>query len=87
MRSSGVVRATLVALTLAWTFGAGCAETKYLTFEVWEAPGQTSHAKKFFNLGFGYGSHFDEVWELLKKNDVDGAIRRIEAEPKKTEFD
>jgi hypothetical protein len=78
---------SLGAVIGAVAIGGGCGSTKYLVFDVYEAPGQNSQARKFFNLGFGMGSYFEAVWAALEKNDVDGAIKLIEAEQPKSEFD
>lgn len=75
------------ALAGALAFTAACGTQKYVMFQVWEGQGQTSEAKKKFDADIAIGSYHDQVWELLGKNDVDGAIKLIEAEPKKSHFD
>ena len=65
----------------AIAFGAGCGPQKYLTFQVWEGPSKASEAKKKF-VG-GIGGYHDQVWEMLGKNDVDGAIKLIEGDANK----
>ena len=67
-------------------FGAtACGPTKYLTFEVWEGPQQSSHAKKLF-IG-GIGGYHEAAWAALQKNDVDGAIKLIEQDNMKNHMD
>ena len=74
------------ALAGLLVFGAaGCGPTKYLTFEVWEGPGQSSHAKKLF-IG-GIGGYHEQAWAALQKNDVDGAIKLIEQDQMKNDMD
>lgn len=75
---------TIAAAALALGVSA-CGPTKYLGFEVWEGPQQTSQAKKKF-IG-GVGGYHDEAWALLEKNDVDGTIKLIEADGNKSYFD
>lgn len=75
------------ALFGALAFATGCGTHKYLMFEVWEGPGQTSEARKSFDADIALGSYHDQVWELLGKNDVDGAIKLIEDEKQKSHFD
>ena len=72
----------LGAIALA---GTACGPKKYLTYEVWESPGQTSNAKKDWVSGIG-GYH-DEAWAALEKNDVDGTIKLIEGDANKGYFD
>jgi len=75
------------ALFGALAFATGCGTHKYLNFQVWEGPGQVSEAHKSFDADIAIGSYHDQVWELLGKNDVDGAIKLIEAEQQKSHFD
>jgi len=75
------------ALAGALAFTAGCGTQKYVMFQVWEGPGQTSDARKSFDADIAIGGYHDQAWELLGKNDVDGAIKLIEAEAKKSHFD
>ncbi len=75
------------ALFGALAFAAGCGTHKYLNFQVWEGPGQTSEAHKSFDADLALGGYHDQVWDLLGKNDVDGAIKLIEAEQQKNQFD
>lgn len=77
---------TLTIAAAAIAIGAtACGPQKYIGFEVWEGPDQTSQAKK--KLHYGIGGYYDEAWALLEKNDVDGAIALIEATPEKDHFD
>ncbi len=73
------------AILGAIAFGAGCGPQKYLSFQVWEGSSKTSEAKKHF-VG-GIGGYHDQVWELLGKNDVDGAIKLIEGDANKSWLD
>lgn len=77
---------TLTIAALAVAFGvSACGPQRFIGFEVWEGPGQTSQAKK--PLHYGIGGYYNEAWSLLEKNDVDGAIALIEATEHKDRFD
>ena len=79
-------RISLAIVAAAIAFGSvACGPQKFLAFEVWEGPEQTSQAKKKF-VG-GVGGYHDEVWALLEQNDVEGAIKVIEADANKGYFD
>lgn len=87
MKSMNLLKAAsfgvmLSALALA---GTACGPKKYLTYEVWEAPGQSSNAKKEWVDGIG-GYH-EDAWAALEKNDVDGTIKMIEGDTNKSYFD
>lgn len=77
---------TLTLAGLALSLGlTACGPQKYIGFEVWEGPSETSQAKK--KLHYGVGGYYDQAWEMLEKNDVDGAIALIEAYENKGQFD
>ncbi len=87
-QSSRIVQfVSMGALFGAIAFATGCGTHKYLNFQVWEGPGQVSEAHKPFDADIAVGGYHDQVWELLGKNDVDGAIKLIEAEQQKSHFD
>lgn len=77
---------TLTLAGLALSLGlTACGPQKYVGFEVWEGPNETSQAKK--SLYYNAGGIYDQAWAMLENNDVDGAIKLFVEKENKSGFD